>query len=503
MVDNQPVTNDQNEVGKIELTSEELIEKLKNALGRDGDFPASAKIVSELKQLTSDPNTTANQITEIILKEPSLGTRVLHLVNSSFYHRGTPIMTVSQAVLRIGMKPLADLCAGLVLLQKFVPASRRDGAFAGCLRKMVLTSLLSSAISTEASKAQGANKASECGYLAGALAEIGTLLLAYYFPQVYEAALKRAETKHQDIDKSILEITGLTPLKLSREVLDALNLPDFYKDVLSASDGDSPAPTAKNISPQQLEVQKGARGLRAAKEVSTVVAEGRSKEEIDRAVNNIQAKLGIDASVIKNVVVALPEMFKAHCELIEVDLPKLPDFVAEYKATDSSAEVVQDDGANDPFKQFVEEIRQAVENREPTASIITTVMETLAWSLKFDRVILLLVTGQNKNNLSGRMMLGKSEGIDPKKVIRPLGAQAQPKACDALAFKDSRPVYHGLSVLPDGWPFVAMPIGSGSRAIGVVYADKVHSTQTELTTREQAAISVLVELLDRSVNIHQ
>jgi HD-like signal output (HDOD) protein len=56
------------------LTPEKLLKRLRNALQRDGDFPASAKVVSELKRLTSDPKTTANQITEVILKEPSLGT---------------------------------------------------------------------------------------------------------------------------------------------------------------------------------------------------------------------------------------------------------------------------------------------------------------------------------------------------------------------------------------------------------------------------------------------
>ena len=121
MNDTRAGLQDSTDSGKASMTAEQFVEKLRNALRRDGDFPASAKIVSELRMLTSDPRTTANQITEVILREPSLGTRVLHLVNSSFYRRAKPIMTVSQAVVQIGMKPLADLCAGLVLLQKFVP----------------------------------------------------------------------------------------------------------------------------------------------------------------------------------------------------------------------------------------------------------------------------------------------------------------------------------------------------------------------------------------------
>src|SRR4051812_10945405 len=102
---------------------DELLKRLRTALKKDGDFPASARIVNELKALTTDPKTTANQLAEVILREPSLGARVLHLVNSSFYRRSKPIMTVSQAVIQVGMKPLAELCAGLVLLQKFGPVA--------------------------------------------------------------------------------------------------------------------------------------------------------------------------------------------------------------------------------------------------------------------------------------------------------------------------------------------------------------------------------------------
>ncbi len=488
------------EGAKPEFAAEDLVAKLKKALGKDGDFPASAKVVAELRQLASDPNSSANQITEIILKEPSLGARVLHTVNSSFYHRGTPIMTVSQAVMRLGMKTLADLCAGLVLLQKFVPASRRGGSFAICLRKMVVTSLLSATVTSEANKAQPGAKTNESGYLAGALAELGTLLLAYYFPNVFDNALKRSETKHQNLARSIFEITGITPVTLSLEILDALNLPQFYKDVLKASENvQLSTPTTQNeraLSPMQADIQRCARSLKVAQAVSEVLTFNGDKREIDAILGSVK-NIGFDDGIVRRVLGDLPESFRTHCNLIEIDLPALPDFVATYSEPEAG-EKKDERSSSDPFKQFVEEIRQAVESREPTASIITSVMETLAWGLKFDRVLLLLLS-PNKTSLVGRMLLGASD-IDPKKISRTIGRTAPPKACEALAFHDSRPVFRGTAVLDGGWPFAAIPIGSGARTIGVIYSDHVGGKHDELSSREQAAISVLSELLERSVN---
>jgi HD-like signal output (HDOD) protein len=470
------------------LTSEKLIERLKRALTKEGDFPASAKVVTELRMLTNDPNTTASQITEVILREPSLGTRILSLVNSSYYQRGKPIMTVSQAVMQIGMKPLAELCAGLVLLQKFIPTARKDSAFANCLRKLVITSLLSSSVCTQVSKAAG-GKSTETGYLAGSLAEMGVLLLAYYFPKLYESAAKRAEQKHVDIGKAIQEITGLTPLQLSIEVVQALNLPTFYREILMNAENPQ-ASTPMSMHPsERLEIANCAKGLYAARAISEVIAGGKSKGDADAALSSALAKCGLAPDTLKAVLGALPEVFERHCTSMELHLPALPDYVAAYAEPEDSEDV---------FKQFVEEIRQAVASGEPTASIITSVMETLSWSLKFDRVVLLLVNSQ-KTALTGRMFLGQAQNIDPKKIVRPVGAAADATAPDARAFRESRPIFYGNAIFPGGWPLAAIPIGLGPKAVGVIYADRSSGNKQELGSREQAAIGVLAELLNQSI----
>ena len=45
-----------------------------------------------------------------------------------------------------------------------------------------------------------------------------------------------------------------------------------------------------------------------------------------------------------------------------------------------------------------------------------------------------------------------------------------------------------------------MPIGFGTRCIGIIYADRVGENAQELSGGEQAAIGVLAELLDRSLS---
>lgn len=486
-----------------QAAASDIVDKLKAALQRDGDFPASAKLVGELRMLVSDPKTTANQVTEVILREPSLGTRVLHLVNSSFYRRAKPIMTVSQAVIQIGMRPLAELCAGLILLQKFIPAARGGGSFASCLQGTILTSLLTSSLSAAGGSNGPQSKADETAYLAGSFCELGTLLLAFYFPKVYESALKRAETKRQELGKSLQEITGLSPVELSLVVVDALKLPAMYQETLSLTNDLS---LGKKVEESKINnpALKLASSLFAAQKISSVLVHKGKKEELDATLAILGKSANIDAQILKNVVGDLPTIFKSHCSSLDISCPALPEFVAHYaenSAVAENSEAAAASASGSQFTHFVEEIREAVESGEPTASIITRAMETFAWSLGFSRVLLLLIA-PGKRKLVGRMLLGGAEDVNPRSMERSMGSEAGPFAPDAVAFREARPVFSGDSILPDGWPLVAIPIGFGARCIGVIYADKVNSDCQELESWESAACGVLAELLDRSVVMH-
>jgi HD-like signal output (HDOD) protein len=486
--------NDIADAGSI--AAEAFVDKIRTALQRDGDFPASAKIVAELRKLVSQPGTTANQITEVILREPSLGTRVLHLVNSSFYRRAKPIMTVSHAVVQIGMRPLAELCSGLVLLQKFVPAAREGGAFANCLKRTLVTSLLTSSISTELSAVK-TKKTEETGYLAGTFFELGAMLTAFYFPKVYANALKRSEQKGQPISRSLQEITGLSAAELSLSVLEALSLPSPYTEVIMQADTVG-VPT----DPSDLY-----RSLFAAKSISAAISEDASKEELDRVLAMLHKTVKLDVSVLQKVVGDLPSRLSDHCGLLELTPPLLPEFMNTYSAPDNLEELAEnapphgaDEELTTGFQQFVVEIRNAVQNREPTASIITSVMEAIAFGLMFDRVVLLLCD-QGKKVLSGRMALGNAAGFDPTTIKRSVGSEVSPYAVEATAFRESRPVFQGDPLFEDGWPVASIPIGFGSRCIGVVYCDRIDDdSEAELSRQHQAAIGMLAELLDKSLS---
>ena len=500
-------------------SSSDFLKKLKGALGKDGDFPASARLVSQIQDITSRPETTTQQVAELILREPTLGARVLHLVNSSFYGRSKPILTVSQAVIQIGMRPIAELCTNLVLLQKFIPLTRRSGPFAQCFQRTITTSLLTSMIATESREAsphsssrtsdsahQGRN---EAAYLAGTFGELGLLLISFYFPKLFDSAKNRAASKGITISKGIQELVGLTPIEISLEVLQELNLPTEYQSILQTTSSLERAallPGEKAQKEMERILSTGPSGeLAQALFAGGALADAFSGEDplkqLETAIIEIDKILPLPSTLLTDSVQSFIECYDQYCSSMEVALPPLPDDVVNMNVSlsaESDKESISPEASSEDLSQFIVEVRTAVEQHEPLSSIITTVMETLAWSLKFERVLLLLFD-KKKQNLTGRMALGDIPDFEPKQFVRPFDSE-QPTDNWSIAIAENRLVFTGEPLLSGGRSFVLMPVGFDNRRVGLIYGDRVCDQKSEtVSEQERGALQVLMELLNRAI----
>ncbi len=475
-------------------TSEAFMSRLQRALAQHGDFPASAKVVTEMRELTQSENTSAAQVAEVILREPSLGPRILHLVNSAFYLRAKPIMTISQAVIQVGMKPISELCSNLVLLQKLIPAARRGGALATCLQRSITTALLAGVLGG-ADLEDG--KPDEASYLAGSFSELGLLLLAFYFPQVLENAAKRSEQKNQSFDQSIQEITGHGPRGISATVVESLELPMVYLDIIARIM--NPNHELRVTTPQdQVLVARLTPIIRAASELTSAIFSSGTKTGVDSVIRTVMTQT-LDERHIVTCLGKLHDLFNSHCQILDVQLPALPDFLKLYRINDGETvilETAEMASQTSRLSQFTDEIRSSVKSGEPITSILTSTMETIIFELGFERALLMLAT-QDKISLAGRMIVGQNDGLQPRTITCALHSSETNPA--ATCFKKGQLVSAGIPLLQDGWPFAIIPVGLGTRTIGVIYADRISGSGELLSTKDQAALNVLIDILDEAV----
>jgi len=476
--------------------TETILSKLEAALHADGDFPVRARVVSDLRRLVNDQNTPVEKIVEVVLSEPSLGTRILHLVNSVFYKRTQPVLTVSQAVVQLGMRALCDLCSGFILMQRFSPAAQRGGVFADCVKKSILTSALTSSLVLEFGRSDEA----EQGYLAGTFFAIGPLLLAFYFPQVFESAEKRAQARGQLVTQSIAETIGIAPVGLSLGVVDALDIPQFYRDLLFQTFHRF---VHLDESPKAEEIREMPNLLSTAAKLSEAIIDTHSRADLKKCLEDISQQSGLSVPQLLLVLEKTPESFKQHCRMIEMTFLTLPEHFEQFLANRGDEQESESENAEvgEDFSFYLDEIRQAIANRETISSIITTAMEALAFGQNFDRVLLLYLN-ESENALIGKMALGQPFPREPKLIRRDLEFLDVETSPDVKALVEGDVVVFGDPIFPEGWPFAAIPLGTGEQVLGVIYAEMLPnppSSATALDSTVTLALSLLADLLNQAV----
>ncbi len=93
--------------------------QLKGIVGRVGDLPTLPIIYKRVRDLLDDPQTSASDVGKVITQDQVLTTKLLKLVNSSFYGFMQEVTTVSRAIAIIGFRALKAMVLATSILRSF------------------------------------------------------------------------------------------------------------------------------------------------------------------------------------------------------------------------------------------------------------------------------------------------------------------------------------------------------------------------------------------------
>lgn len=83
-------------------------------------LPTLPEIAYKVRKAADDPEIHLNQMSDLIIQDPSLSLGVIRFANSALLGRSVKVETVSQAVTRIGLRQIKSLATAVVLEQVFV-----------------------------------------------------------------------------------------------------------------------------------------------------------------------------------------------------------------------------------------------------------------------------------------------------------------------------------------------------------------------------------------------
>jgi HD-like signal output (HDOD) protein len=199
-------------------------------------LPAMSEHVTELISLLGSSRATAQEVANTILKDYSLTTRILQVVNSAYYSRGTPVSTISRAITVVGFDTLRQLAATMALFEEFMRTGTEKDEIAGTFT-MSLVSATQSRIYCELKK--NSRISSEEAYICTLLHKLGKLVILVYLPVQYQAIEQHMQKGYSEDHSTRIVLKDLTYSQIGREISTFWN---FSKRIVDCMDTDPPKP---------------------------------------------------------------------------------------------------------------------------------------------------------------------------------------------------------------------------------------------------------------------
>jgi HD-like signal output (HDOD) protein len=186
------------------------------------DFPAFSQCVMEInKKTSSNSNASAKDLVNVILKDYSLTSKLLKLVNSAFYGQSRGgVTSIYQAVVILGFEQVRLAATSLMLFSHLGGESATEE-----LRDAMIRSFMSGIIARDLAIRAGVRK-TEVGFICSMFHNLGKNLTIYYFPEEY-AEIKNLMAKNGlDMQSAARSVLGISLDELGVSVARAWKFPE-------------------------------------------------------------------------------------------------------------------------------------------------------------------------------------------------------------------------------------------------------------------------------------
>jgi putative nucleotidyltransferase with HDIG domain len=180
--------------------------KLRNAVESVTDLPTLPTVVAKISSQIANPSTNAADIGKLIEQDQSLTSKVLRLVNSTYYGFPKQIKSIQHAVVILGFSKVKTI----VITAAVFDMMRKEGRTGLDVRRLWQHSLGVAVASKVVAEAIGIGHSAEDAFLGGLLHDIGKIILDQYQPNIYSPVVRYADEKGillYDAEKAIMGVS--------------------------------------------------------------------------------------------------------------------------------------------------------------------------------------------------------------------------------------------------------------------------------------------------------
>lgn len=164
-------------------------EALKNLVGRINTLPSVPSLYLQVNEELKRPHSSMAVIGGIIEKDVAMSAKILQLVSSAFFGLPKHVVKPVDAVCLLGMETIRGLVFAIGVFSQFSGGKMAYFSLDTLLRH----SILSGSLALKIAEAEGLDKLeTDAVYIAAMLHDVGKLVLADNFPEVYDNVMKFA-----------------------------------------------------------------------------------------------------------------------------------------------------------------------------------------------------------------------------------------------------------------------------------------------------------------------
>ncbi len=185
-----------------------------------GSLPTLSRVASKLMQITGHDESSLGEVTALISQDVSLSTKLLRVVNSSFYGLPHEVGTIHQAVTILGTKALRSLAFSFSFLN-----IERPGHGQGFDYERFWERSLATAVASRLIMGRVSDQNAEEVFTASLLLDIGKLLFAGAYGEQYDRLLKEAAGSELRLMELETEHIGVHHAEIGFEAAQHWNFP--------------------------------------------------------------------------------------------------------------------------------------------------------------------------------------------------------------------------------------------------------------------------------------
>ena len=411
--------------------------RIRDGLQRLGDLPIFSTSINRVRRVSSDPNSDAMAVTQEILKDANLSTKLLRLGNSAYYNRGVGKMSaVSRAVIMLGFETVRNVTLTLKLIESFQNANP-----AVDMSRMLMKSYLAAGFVRELAERCGVKDIEE-SYVCALLYSLGEITVAYVLPEEY-VEIKRLIADGQSPAAAENLVLGTVVHLISQDLAASW---EFPASVVSAM---APPPESPCTTTDRVSFNRSIASL-SHRLLENLYSDASAGDDLAETLERLSKATGLNDGAVEHY---LGESFRQSCALaaeygVDKQLLKpplgdadatlrnkwarqfsflasrgepavLPEAVARATidaaaAADSASEQQRDQRNADPLAvsidpglqlRMIQEITDLIANSARLSEVFAKVVDGLHRGAGFERALLCLVTPDRRRYV-GRLAAG-------------------------------------------------------------------------------------------------